>query len=88
MVLKLMSAKSSEATGVFEAAVKHYQEREKVDLSKDKAFKYAMDMKYQIQMAATARNALMILCKLLVKQRQILENGTQHKVPEQKKLKK
>lgn len=56
---QLMSAKSGEATGVFEAAVKHYQEREKVDLSKDKAFKNAMDILSK-QMAATARNDMYV----------------------------
>ena len=56
---QLMSAKSGEATGVFEAAVNHFQKNSNVDLSKDKDFKNAMDI-LSNQMAATARNNMYV----------------------------
>ncbi len=54
---QLMSAKSGEATGVFEAAVLHYQKNDKVDLSKNKDYKKAIDI-LSNQMQKTAKNDL------------------------------
>jgi hypothetical protein len=54
---QLMSAKSGEATGVFEAAVLHYQKNDKVDLSKNKDFKTAIDI-LSNKMEKTAKNDL------------------------------
>ena len=54
---QLMSAKSGEATGVFEAAIAHYQKNDKVDLSKNKDFKTAIDI-LSNQMQKTAKNDL------------------------------
>ena len=54
---QLMSAKSGEATGVFEAAVLHYQKNDKADLSKNKDYKKAIDI-LSNQMQKTAKNDL------------------------------
>ena len=54
---QLMSAKSGEATGVFEAAIAHFENNTKVDLSNDKDFKTALKI-LSIDMEKTARNDL------------------------------
>ena len=54
---QLMSAKSGEATGVFEAAIAHYQKNDKVNLSKSKDYKNAINILSK-QMEKTAKNDL------------------------------
>ena len=54
---QLMSAKSGEASGVFEAAIAHFQKNSNVDLSSDKDFKTALKI-LSVDMEKTARNDL------------------------------
>jgi hypothetical protein len=54
---QLMSAKSGEATGVFEAAIGHFEKNSKVNLSNDKDFKTALKI-LSVDMEKTARNDL------------------------------
>jgi len=54
---QLMSAKSGEAAGVFEASIAHYENNSKEDLSNNKDFKKALQI-LSVDMAKTARNDL------------------------------
>ena len=56
---QLMSAKSAEATGVFESAVRHYEAAGGGDLTKSKEFKSALDI-LEVGLLESAKNDMVV----------------------------